>query len=85
MQKILFALSIVLCAYAATAQVKYTVKEANINKYRGFAGLDLSSHLGGGTGLGFNVGARSQYRLPVLPITIRGFARWEVFGVGKTD
>lgn len=46
---------------------------------------DASIHLGGGTGLGLNVGAVSQYRLPVLPLTLRGNIRYEIIGVGKTN
>ncbi|MFY0605707.1 MAG: hypothetical protein JXR10_03270 [Cyclobacteriaceae bacterium] len=82
-QKIILTLALsfaTLCI--AKAQVSYTVDEANATKWQNFAHFELSSHLLGTTGMGFSIGAQSQYKLPVLPVTLAGRFRYEGFGVG---
>lgn len=67
----------------ARGQVQYSINEANVDKYRGFAYFDVSGHLLGTTGMGFSGGAMSQYRLPALPITLSGRFKYEAVGLGK--
>ena len=80
-------LLLLFVAFSSTnaQQISYKVIEADADKYRGYALPDASIHIGGGTGLGLNLGARSQYRLDGFPLTLRGDIRYEVIGVGKTD
>lgn len=73
-------------SFSINAQnITYRVEEADVDKYRGYIMPDFAIHLGGGTGAAIDVGAVAQYRLPVLPITLRGNMRWELIGVGKSD
>lgn len=78
-------IGVLVIASAHAQQITYQVKEANVDKYKGYVMPELGMHLGGGSLLGFDLGVQSQYRLPVLPLTLRGTARWEFAGLGKTE
>ena len=87
MKAINILLILLFVAFGSTKaqQISYKVLEADVDKYRGYAMPDASIHIGGGTGVGLNLGALSQYRLKGFPLTLRGNIRYEVIGAGKTD
>lgn len=86
MKNLLLIAAVLAISFSSSAQqISYKVVEADADKYRGYVLPDASIHLGGGTLVGLNLGARSQYRLKGTPLTLRGEFRYEVIGAGKSD
>lgn len=76
---------IIATLFSYGQRISYQVVEADVDKYRGYALPEASIHIGGGTGLGLNLGALSQYRLKGFPLTLRGAIRYEAIGAGESD
>jgi hypothetical protein len=63
----------------------YRVVSKDVNTYRGSIHLRVPMTLNSYNGIGLNAGAQAEYRLPVLPLTIRGNFEVEIGGLGESD
>lgn len=65
--------------------MRYRVNSKDVNTYRGSIHFRVPMTLNSYNGIGLNAGAQAEYRLPVLPLTIRGNFEIEIGGLGDGD
>lgn len=82
--KMLFAVAfLMISTFASAQQMTYRVVDKDINTYRGSIQFRVPLTLNSYNGIGLNAGAQAEYRLPVLPLTVRGHFEIEIGGLGE--